>query len=283
MSEAPRLSSLKYQVTSVLASEGGTTVLQVADRSLGGGTYALKVVHREGPDDDPAIDRMRAECEASAKLHHPSVLASYDFRLRRSWFRVDRAELLMEYVEGKPLSSLAELPVAAATMIFLRAASALAHMHRRGVLHGGLRPSKVLLSRAGQVKIRGYGLPLVRAEFKGRIKAERDYAAPERLKKGVVDDLGDIYGLGATMYQTFTGQPPVNQQGPSEERKITKPAALNPEIPAPVNELLMACLQSHPERRPPDMYEIVKQLETLAKTMSIGEAELAGLTVEEES
>ncbi len=59
MPEAPRLSSLKYQVTSVLSSRGSTKVLQIADRAPGGGTYVLKVVEYGEPAADLSIERMR--------------------------------------------------------------------------------------------------------------------------------------------------------------------------------------------------------------------------------
>lgn len=274
MSDPPKLATLKYLVSSVIGTSPGATVLHVTDRKVGGGSYALKVIRREGPDDDPAIERARAECEASAKVGHPSILRAFDFRVRRSWFVVRRAELLTEYVEGKPLSALSGLPVGPATLIFLKAASALAHLHRRGALHGDVRPSKILLGRAGQVKVRGYGLSLVRPPFKDRIKVAGPYAAPEQARDGALDDRTEVYGLGATMYHALTGQAP----GRAEGRKLPKPFALNPKIPAALNDLLIACLQTQPDRRPSDMYDLVKSLEGLVGGMSVADADLAGLS-----
>ena len=68
--------------------------------------YALKVVNREEPKDDARLERCRASAEASSKLKHPSILMYHDFRVRKSWFRVVRSELLMEHVAGKSLDKM---------------------------------------------------------------------------------------------------------------------------------------------------------------------------------
>jgi serine/threonine-protein kinase len=251
--------------------------MEVADRAVGGGKFALKVVKRQQPADDAVLDRMRAECEASAKLNFPSVLKSFDFRLHRTWFRIDRGEQLMEYVAGQPLSALSELPLGAATLIFLRSASALAHMHRRGVLHGDFRPAKVLISRGGQVKVGGYGLSLMRPGFKTLIKPDGNFAAPERSKRQVLDELTDVFAVGATFYHVLTGRPAVALHGSEGDPRIPQPMAINKRIPPALNELIVTCIKTNPEQRPPDMYEVVKQLETLVKSWGLKDDELAGL------
>ena len=276
--EAPRLAAIQVQVISVLGTGQGSTVMLVLDKGTGR-QYALKVIKREGPEDDVAIERARAEVEASAKLGHPAVLKAYDFRTRRSWFRVARAEQLLEYVAGKDLEALGRLEVGPAVLVFARVAGAVAHMHRRGVIHGGLRPSKVLLSRAGQVRVRGYGLSQVADRLKPQVTPYAAYAAPEQVKQHAVDEKVDVYALGATLYHTLTGRPPNRVEG----RKLSTPAALNPSVPSPLNELVITCLQSDPHRRPPDVYEVVKRLEAMAKEMRLDEAELRGLATEEAS
>jgi serine/threonine-protein kinase len=278
---APKLSELKYQVTSVLGSGEGTTVVEVVDRRGGGGRYALKVIKRGEDGNTSAIERAKAECAASAKCGHPAILKCHDFRVLRSWFRVDRAELLMEEVQGKSLAALEGLAVGPATLAFAHTAAALAHMHRRGVLHGDLRPPKVMISRAGQVKVRGYGLSLVPLQLRLQLKPNGHYAAPEQTKEHVLDARTDIYNLGATMYHVLTGRPAVGGVVARDEGgKIPKPNVLNPKIPSHLNELVMTCLQTNPNRRPPDMYEVVKRLEAMVKEQGLEQSALAGLAAD---
>jgi serine/threonine-protein kinase len=280
--EAPKLAQLKYVVSSILFTGPKEKVMLVVDKRVERGLYALKVLSREGPEDNVTIERARAEFEASGKVNHPSILKEHDFRLRRSWFRIYRAEVLMEYVDGKSLDALKELPIGASILVFQKVASALAHMHRRGVLHGNLRPNCVMLSRTGHVKVRGYGTNLIRKPYQDQLKVASEWVAPEQAKKGgVVTEKTDIYALGVLMYHVLTGQVPGGVFGRSEGRKVSTPSSLNPNIPDPLNGLIIECLQSKLERRPPDMYEAVQRLEKMAQEMKLSETELRGLTVEE--
>jgi serine/threonine-protein kinase len=274
--ETPKLSNLDFLVSSVLsAGETGTVMLITAKH--GGGRYALRVIKREEPKDDVTIERARAECVASAKVSHASILKVHDFRLRRSWFRVVRSESLMEYVDGKALSTIEGMPVGPATLIFHKVASALAHMHRRGVQHGDLKPSRILLSRTGQVKVCGYGISQVSDPIRAQISTGGAYSAPERVKGKVLDERTEVYGLAATMYHVMTGRPPAADR--SEGRKVAMPSALNVAIPAAVNNLLVTCLQSQPDRRPADIYEVVTKLDAIVKDQGLEDSALAGIAV----
>lgn len=279
--EAPRLAHLDYLVTSVLGTRSHSTVLLVTNRKGVGGRYALKVIKREGPEADLPIERARAECEASSKLGHPAILKVYDFRLCRSWFRVHRAEQLMEYIDGKPLDAWDSLPLGAAILAFQRTAAALAHMHRRGVIHGDIQPRKILVARTGRVVVRGYGLSQVRDDLKAQVKPPADFVAPEREREHGINERADIYSLGATMYRIATGRPAAGLFGRSEGKKLPTPVALNPEIPPLLNTLIISCLQTAPDRRPPDMYEIAERLDELVKGWNLSEANLQALAAEE--
>ena len=277
--DRPTLADLKYQVTSVLGAGPGGTVLAVADRNDPGKTYALRVVKRETDKDDVAIDRTRAEFEGTRKLKpHPALLQIHDYRVIRKWFRVSRAELLMEYVEGKTLDSLGKLAVNAAALVAYRAAVGLAAMHRQGIHHGDVRPAQMLLARSGQVKLRGAGSALMQDAFKARARPDPHMSAPERISEGVVDTKTDIYGLGATLYHTLTGRAPADGlMGRVEGRKIPTPAALNPEVPPALNLLVVNCIQTNPLRRPASMHEVVQSLEALLGSLAVKKDILVGL------
>src|SRR3954451_7355588 len=100
-STTPKLSSMKYRIVGPLGTGAGSTILQISDKTAGGKRYALKVVKRLGPDDDVYVAQAQLEYEVSQKLKHPAIVAIYDCRLRRSWFKVSGVDLLMEFVDGK--------------------------------------------------------------------------------------------------------------------------------------------------------------------------------------
>src|ERR1700722_16796332 len=102
-SGTPRLSAMNYRVVGPLGNGAGSTILQISDKSGGGKRYALKVVRRLGPDDDIYVNQAKIEYDVARKLNHPGIIEIYDMRQKRSWFRVNGVELLMEFVDGKTL------------------------------------------------------------------------------------------------------------------------------------------------------------------------------------
>jgi eukaryotic-like serine/threonine-protein kinase len=276
---SPKLVGMKYLVEEVLSTDKAATVLRIADQKGLGKKYALKVVKREEPEDDVAVSLARMSFEASGRVGHSALVDYHDFRLRKSWFRVTRAELLMEYVEGVPLERLEPLKVGPWVLIFRQVAEALAHLHRRKVCHGDLTATRVVLTRSGEVKVFGYGRAPVKSGDKVQVVASRDYMAPEMIKEKRIDEKTDLYAFGATMYRVLTGQPAnLGSRVVGEAGKITNPVSLNPSIPAQLNNLIIGCLQSKPERRPESAYDVKLALDALSQELATDPAALKGLT-----
>jgi eukaryotic-like serine/threonine-protein kinase len=132
------------------------------------------------------------------------------------------------------------------------------------------------------VKLIDFGTAWVRGQDKNRIQGTPQYLAPEQATEKVVDDKTDIYNLGATMYRMLTGR--FAQQGipkPGEERKLVTPLKINPRIPGPLNELIIASLSIDPSKRPAGMFELRDQLSTIAKQMGLAEVDLRGADEDE--
>lgn len=284
VSSKPKLSEMKYRVVSPLGNGAGSTILLISDKTAGGKRYALKVVKRQDADDDIYIAQAKVEYEAAQKLNHPAIAKIYDIRTKRAWFRVSGVELLMEYVDGKTLDELEAPAMDQLILVFNQVVSALAHMHRRGVYHGDLKPSNIMLSKAGQVKLIDFGTAWIKGEEKNRIQGTPQFIAPEQVAEKVVDERTDIYNLGATMYRMFTGrfvQQGIPKMGESGSRKIPSPIQINPKIPGTLNETIMSCVEISPERRPAGMFEIKNQLAAVAKYLGLQEVDLKGADDEE--
>jgi serine/threonine protein kinase len=279
VSSTPKLSGMKYRVVNTLGTGAGSTILLISDKTAGGKRYALKVVRKQDPEDEIYIEQARTEYEAAQKLNHPAIAKVYDLREKKKFglFQVLGVELLMEYVDGKTLDEIEAPELGQLVLIFGQVASAMAHMHRRGVYHGDLKPGNIMLSKNGQVKLIDFGTAWLRGQEKNRVQGTPQYMAPEQASERVVDERTDIYNLGATMYRMFTGR--FAQQGipkPGEDRKLPLPQKLNPRIPASLNDLIVACLQLDPEKRPAGMFEIRDQLSAIAKEMGLEEVDLRG-------
>jgi serine/threonine-protein kinase len=276
----PQLDAMNYRVINTLGTGAGSTILLISDKKAGGHRYALKIVKRQSPADDIYIAQARIEYEVAQRLRHPNILKIYDCRTKRAWFRITSVELLMEYVNGRTLDELEEPRLGKLVLIFNQAAAAVAHMHRRGVYHGDLKPSNIMLAQTGRVKLIDFGTAWIRGQEKNRVQGTPQYIAPEQVSAKIVDQRTDIYNFGATMYRMFTGQfanrkIPKSGETPGQQKLLlTAPIKLNPRIPRTLNETIMACLEPCPESRPADMHEVKHQLVAVARSMGLNGQEL---------
>ncbi|TVQ97510.1 MAG: hypothetical protein EA398_14425 [Deltaproteobacteria bacterium] len=166
-----------------------------------------------------ADDRVRRhfirEARAAARLCHPHIVDMLDF------VTVDGASaLVMEYVDGEPLSSWREAPPSGMQLLEVvdQVLSALAHAHARGIIHRDLKPENILLTREeGRLSARLMDLGV--AHF--RDDASRDrwsedtlvgtpaYMGPEQaLKASDVTPETDLYAVGVMLFELVTGRLP---------------------------------------------------------------------------
>jgi eukaryotic-like serine/threonine-protein kinase len=286
---ALKLSEMEFRVVKPLGQGAGSSVFQINDIKKGG-YYALKIVKRQGADEDDAyIAQALQEAEVGPKLNHPSLMKIFDHRVKKSWFKIATVELLMEYIDGKTLDELEMPEWQQLVLMFANVASALQHMHRRKVYHGDLKPGNIMLSKAGQVKVIDFGTAWIAGQVKGRVQGTPQYMAPEQARDKVVNEKTDLFNLGATMYRMFTGHY-VNASGiPGDDAaivgpraKIRPPIKLAPHLPGTLNETIMACLHPNPDSRPANASEIETQLRAVAKHLGLKPDDLKGLAEEEE-
>src|SRR5262249_33630860 len=135
-------------------------------------------------------------------------------------------------------------------------ARAMHYAHQCGILHRGLKPTKVLLTTEGQPKITGFGLSRpsnadpTTTLTGGIFPGTPNYMAPEQIR-GAADAIGpwtDGYARGAILYEVLTGQPPYAAETPAEtlrqvaERKLMPPRRLRPDCPADLEAICLKCL-----------------------------------------
>jgi serine/threonine protein kinase len=263
----------EFQVLGTLGTGAHSTILHIR-RTTDSKQYALKVVPINSPDDLKFLDQAEHEFKVAQKLGHPNLIEIYALELVRTWlFRVRKVHLLIEYVNGKTLNVMPAVPMSRLIQIFVRVAAGLAHMHRREIFHADLKPSNILVSRTGEVKIFDFGLARIKGEARGRVQGTPEYMAPEQAKRGVVNERTDIYNFGATMYRLVTSRlPPVAVMEGSElvidakmrEHFLQPVHECNPDAPPEICDLIHRCLSYDPNGRPERVGEIHSILDHVA-------------------
>lgn len=200
---------------------GGMGNVYLAERA--DGTFrkhvALKLVRR-GRDTDDLLDRFRQERQLLAGLDHPHIA-----RLLDGGSDDGRPYLVMEYVEGRPITAYADaerLPVEARLALFEQVCEAVTYAHRALVVHRDLKPNNVLVTDDGAVKLLDFGIaklldpaaePALPATQEGVRLLTPEYAAPEQIRGEAVGTTADVYALGVLLYHLLTGRRPIDTGG----------------------------------------------------------------------
>jgi len=218
----------------------------------------LLLEDQESPE---AYARFQRECEALARLgEHPGIVRLYDHGVHEG-----RPYVSLEFVAGLPLDeSLARTgpwDEEAGLQLGLQLCEALEFAHQAGILHRDLKPANVLLDKAGRARLTDFGLAKdVTAESMtntGQLLGTPSYMPPEQASgdRSRLGPASDVYGLGATLYCVFTGQPPFS--GETLANVVTQiftkppavPSSLRPRLNPAIDQVLLRCLAKEPADR----------------------------------
>lgn len=201
----------RFTIEGVLGEGGMGRVLLAFDEQLQR-QVALKILPPEVADDEGRARFLR-EAHALARIHHPNVVGVFTSGLDE-----DVAWMALEYVDGDPLSDLLDggpLDEATALEACAQAARGLAAVHAQGVVHRDVKPENLLIDAEGTVRVVDFGIALLEGPQKGGFVTQKGVAigtphfmSPEQAKGALVDEAADAWGIGATLYQLLSGQPP---------------------------------------------------------------------------
>lgn len=266
----------EYEITRPLG-RGGMGNVYLARHTKLGREVALKVLASNRISVRRMRERFESEMRAVGRLSHPNIVTAHDAR------EVDGvAVLVTEYIDGVDLGELVQrvgpLAVPEACEITRQVAVALQYTSSQGFVHRDVKPSNVMLSRTGEVKLLDLGL--ARLQFgdpesgeltaTGQAMGTADYIAPEQVTDSrSVDVRADIYALGCTLMKLLTGRAPFAEESYATAfAKMTahvstpppKLKSLFPAAPAGLATLVDAMLSKSPEKRPQSPRDIAEAL-----------------------
>ncbi|MGA9531248.1 MAG: protein kinase [Anaerolineales bacterium] len=259
----------RYRIDGQLGKGGMGAVYLAFDQTLG-----IKVAVKENLNLNPESERQfKREASLLAGLRHPNLP-----RVTDHFILEGRQYLVMDFIEGEDLHARAkrQLPSVAEVVGWASAvADALAHLHSRQppIIHRDIKPANIKLQPDGTVVLVDFGLAKV-ADQKQTTTGARGltpgYSPPEQYGSGRTDARSDQYALAATIYALLTGSAPTDSiERMMGNEQLRPPAALNPQIPAEVDEALRMALSISKDERFPDMTTFAAALrgEIAAKTV----------------
>ncbi|SBT39953.1 serine/threonine protein kinase [Micromonospora auratinigra] len=251
----------RYRLDDRVATGGMGDVWRATDLVLGR-EVAVKVLLPALVSDPDFIARFRAEARIMAALRNPGIVQVFDCGEDELPDGSRADYLVMEFVEGEPLSKRIEtaghLEVAETMSIVAQVAQALHAAHVRGIVHRDVKPSNLLVQEDGTVVLVDFGVArstnVTSITSTNAVPGTALYMAPEQAAGRPVSGGTDIYALGAVAYCCLTGTPPFTGDNPLQvavRHLDDEPPELPDEIPQPVRDLVARALAKDPADRHP--------------------------------
>lgn len=255
---------------------GGMGVVYHAHDQLLRRDVAVKILR-----DQDAAGRLLREARSASALNHPNICTVHEVGEHDG-----RSFIVMEYVEGEPLSARVErgaLPPAEVIRVGDQLADALAHAHGRGVIHRDLKCSNAVVSREGRVKVLDFGIavrpssaevdtvtgPATDSDLTGTVA----YMAPEILRGEPADPQSEMWSLGVMLYELAAGRRPF--RGETTFALVASIAAGDPDplpatVPPPLAGIIQRCLTRNRHERYQSARELKAALDASHQALSSG-------------
>lgn len=249
----------RYEILQTLG-QGGMGVVYLARQKKLDRLVAIKAISPYLAQEPEIRERFAAEASVLARLSHPNIVTLYDYIEEP-----DALYLVMEYVEGKPLSELLKagpLPLESIRKYFYQILDAFTYAHGRGVIHRDIKPSNIIITPEGQVKILDFGVAKILSADHSQTRTGMRlgtlmYMSPEQVKgQKNIDARSDIYSLGVVLFEMLTGRPPYDPDLGEFEMSLrivreplfdlSHPPA---EIPQKILEIILQATEKNPDHR----------------------------------
>lgn len=246
-----------YEITREIG-RGGMGVVCEAAQSGTGRRVALKLLSPKVEPTPETLERFVREGRLAASLSHPRSTFVFDAGVEQGL-----PYIAMELMPGRTLRELVEQegpqPVARSVDYLLDAIEGLEAAHAAGVVHRDIKPSNCFLDADGRVKIGDFGLSKSLVDDSaltrtGAFMGTPQFAAPEQIRGGAIDERTDVYALGATLFYLIAGRAPFVGDPASVIAQIVgdpapKLRGFAAEVPADLDRIVARMLDRDPARR----------------------------------
>lgn len=267
----------RFRIVTSLGAGGIASVWKATDELLQR-PVALKILHESFAASSKARRRFVHEAQAISRLDHPGIVTVYD-----TGDSDGVTYIALTYVEGETVSHRAGkrlMPIEEALRIVTAAAEALEHAHTRGMIHRDVTGRNIMVRKDDRVFVLDFGLVL--AAGMSRLTTSETglgtmaYMSPEAIRGGEIDARTDIYGLGVVLFEALTGAFPFPGDRPEStafaklHHRPRPPSDFRSEVPAALDDLVLAALATDPNLRPPDARAMITALRAAGGALAGG-------------
>jgi serine/threonine protein kinase len=260
----PRRLGERYELDAIVGRGDMTEVYRARDLRLDR-LVAVKTLRSDLATDHTFQVRFRREQIMAASLNDPSIPGTFDTGEDRTG-RNPELYIVMEFVDGTTLREILRgdprllLPEQALELTdgILRA---LDYSHRGGIVHCGISPAHVMLTRNGDVKVIGFSNAQAMADPTATMARAApvigavQYLSPEQARGERVDARSDIYSTGCVLYELLTGRPPFTGDPATTiadhhvREDLIPPSQLDPQIPKCADAIVLKATAKDPAQR----------------------------------
>jgi serine/threonine-protein kinase len=266
----------RYQLIRQMASGGMASIYEALDTRLDR-KVAVKIMHSHLAQDEQFVERFIREAKAAASLSHPNIVAVQD----QGWNQngTPAVFLVMELIEGHTLreylNERGKLTIDDGIKFLSPVLSALAAAHALGIVHRDIKPENILVSKEGRIKVADFGLakgPLLGTTMTAEssvVLGSVSYLSPEQVQRGIADARSDVYSIGITAFEMFTGNKPFEGEEPIQvafmhvNSRVPKISSLIKGVPSELDDLIYRATSANPDERPRDAAAFYEELSAL--------------------
>jgi len=261
----------RYEITGELG-RGAMGIVYKAYDPLIERTVAIKTINLKALSEAERTEyetRFYQEAKAAGRLTHPNIVTIHD--LGES---VDVAYIAMELMEGRDLQEIlygkTRLLVTDALNIAIQVAGGLFYAHQRGIVHGDIKPSNIMVLGDNLVKIADFGIARMISSAENKqeesVFGTPSFMSPEQIQGKPIDARSDIFSLGVVIYYMLSDRLPFpeentvklkHQVAHAEPERL---AALNPGLPVELDAIISKCLSKEPDARYRNANELANDL-----------------------
>ena len=242
---------------------------------------AIKVLPPDFLTDRRKAQYLDHEFKIALELSHPNIIRFFKLiKLQLPGEKVKRGFLIMELVDGWNMRrhiQKQDLTMFQAVDLVVAVCTGVEYIHHNGIIHGDMKPENILISPAGAIKIADFGLSKANSLLqlsREKLRGTKRYMAPEQLTRKKVDARTDIYSLGVSCYELFTGQSPYTGKNAEEIIREIVNRRVKPVPPSKVkaglhhnlDKILMKALEKNPKNRYASMLEMMLDLKRLSRS-----------------